>query len=386
MTRIEKETFNTKINTLNNNSILNNVAKNLSLFLLKPTNSTQNTNEGGFWNDYGVELGQTNQTQTDSGPYDNVRNIMNRDLTAIMNSAIDNYILPKKVQKLTDRLQDDLDKADFYKERLKRPNLTSSDIANLEAKLAELPDEGNGQIDKPSINQPGICWLMAGINSLASTETGQKFLEKNIKKTDKNGRTLFVVHLQEAENNGYHNGVYIFTKEEVLAAQDGNSFTTGDGDIAAYALAVEAYLKESGNKKDFKDGKYSSSEYPFRAYEILTGIERSYGDEETGVSHVVFRDKDKDSDIDADDVSDSFNKIKKLTDEKKAAFILSDSEHAFSVIGTDGDYLLVQESTFDTEKYSKMFELMPDKFPPTYKIAKDDLAKFKTYSSIQWEE
>ena len=375
MTKINKESLNIRTNILNTN-MLNIVAKNLSIFMNKNSNVTPTQNGDNMWGNCGLELTHSNQNLTNSNSYGSVKEIMNNDPSAKMNAAVNNYTPPKSGKK--PKSQQELeDKASVYREMLEDPSISSEEKEDYKARLINLPDEGNGEIDRPAKNWTGNCWVMGGINSLASTEIGRQFLNKNITKQTKNGTTLFIVHLQEAENKGFPSsnkqGVYIFTEQEVLAIQNEKGIATGDGDIAAYALAVESYLKDSGSGKDINTGNN-----PDRMFEILTGLKRSSYGEATGITYA--------QNSDPVEFAADFKNIHNLVKNQNAAFTLSDGEHTFSVVGTDGDHLLVQESTFDTDKYSKKFELIENSAPPTYRISINDFKnKFISYASLQWE-
>ena len=233
---------------------------------------------------------------------------------------------------------------------------------------SHLHDDGNGKIDKPAIQRTGNCWLLAGINAFAATEFGKEFLEKNILKDEE--KNLFAVHLQEAENknlpepNG--DGIFVFSEKEILESQHGeNGLASGDGDIAAFALAVEKYLKinSSGrlgkNMEHFTDGNSS-----FRFFEIITGEKRNKNaSKNIGIGYKIYQDFGQDTRL------FYFDEIFKLAQEKNSAITVGYDAHAFSVVGTEGDCILVQESNL-SEAYKKIFELIPDSFPPTYKISK----------------
>ena len=61
----------------------------------------------------------------------------------------------------------------------------------------------------------------------------------------------------------------------------------------------------------------------------------------------------------------------------------AENNHSFSVVGADGDYILVQESNL-SEAYKDRFELIPDSFPPTYKVSETDFKKnFYGYSTLK---
>ena len=239
-----------------------------------------------------------------------------------------------------------------------------------------LNDKGNGKLDKVVKQNTGNCWLLGGINALISTEYGKEFLERNIIKDEE--KHIFAVYLPEAKDR-----VYVFTEKEVLDAQNADSgLASGDGDIAAYALAVEQYLKEEADGK-LKDGKkhFSDGNTTHRLFEIVTGLKGKL---------VLNRDKDQNlrpgitiKVIKSSDIN-YFGEIYDLTKNKKGAVTLADDEHVFSVTGVDGDCLLVQESN-NLCTYKDKFELIENSYPPTYKIPKELFeTTFTTYAALVW--
>ena len=235
-------------------------------------------------------------------------------------------------------------------------------------------------MDRPAHQLTGNCWLLGAINSIVATGTGKSLLENHFKKDDE--KHIFAIHLQEAENNGLPkpkgDGIYVFTEKEVLEMQNSNKgLSSGEGDVTALAMAVEQYLKESGETPG-ENGFYQEGGLSYRFFEIITGAtakevnalqECDYG------LQYEYR-------LKSDPLgSDSFEKILNMAKDANYAIVLSKNEpdeggaHALSVVGTEGNYLLVQESNL-SDVYKDVFELIPNSFPPTYKVSED---VFKQY-------
>lgn len=120
----------------------------------------------------------------------------------------------------------------------------------------------DGKIDVAYQVSRGDCYLLASLNSLASTEAGQELLQKNIKEIkDANGNvTGYEVSLPGAANaraeliNGHNlpedkvhiQGTYVVTKEELEAAakQAGELYSMGDKDVLMLEVAYDKYRKD----------------------------------------------------------------------------------------------------------------------------------------------
>lgn len=238
-----------------------------------------------------------------------------------------------------------------------------------------LPDLGNGKIDKPAKQISNDCWLVGGINSLSVTDAGQKLLNNNIYKDE--NKHIIAIHLQEAENkklpqpNG--DGIYTFTEKEIFDAQKRNSeqgLVSGDGDITAFALAIDSYLNSTYNgilpegKQHFSDGQHVS-----RIYEILTGAKRN--DTNNFIKYKFLEDTNSKEEV--------FNEIYSTIENKKGASTVNIGNHAFSVVDVDNTSntksLLIQESNL-SEGFTQYFELMPNSYPPTYKLPLDKFGEY----------
>lgn len=261
-----------------------------------------------------------------------------------------------------------------------------------------LNDVGNGVFDKSAMQLTGNCWLLAGINALVHTDFGKQFLEKNIVKD--NEKHIFAVHLQEAENNNLPkpkgDGIYVFSEKDVLEAQnDDGGLVSGEGDVTAFALAIESYLKESGKNLKEEQENYQDGNINYRLFELVTGLNapKTYLGihNEIGIQHEVAESIDE-PELIGEEIRfktatrlNYFDKIYDMAEKKNAAVVLSYANHVFSVVGVNENYILIQESNL-SESYKDKFELIENSFPPTYKVNKDVFEKtFIAYSALKWE-
>lgn len=241
-----------------------------------------------------------------------------------------------------------------------------------------LPDKGNGNLfDKPARQISGTCTLCAGLNSLKGIPAGENLINNNY--TKDNDKGFFAIHLEEADNSSKKN-IYIYSEQEVLAAQDiasENSLVSGEGDATALALAFKDYLGDDVfTKKGLALKKF---------YEIISGQKAfaSNEKEQFFTQGITYLDLEKEEN---NDFSAYFNKIREINKNKKGSTILSvgfnGKDHAISVVGCDKNsdsgekYLLVQESNFSSklcsfERYINEEEGFPA-FPPTFKISEED--------------
>ena len=312
------------------------------------------------------------------------------DFSSKLQNAIDEKYneAVKSGVKLTpseDDLSEDQQRWSVYADKYSNINEAS---AQKKAKTfyAMLPDSGNGKIDKPAKQISNNCWLVGGLNSLTTSKTGQTLIENNLVKD--NNKHIFAIHLQEAENKHLPapkgDGIYTFTEKEVFDAQKRNSkegLVSGDGDVAAFALAIEEYLKVSnngqlaGDKTHFSDGAKVS-----RLYEIITGEERKTFENENNTG-VTFVELDTDTNKDNSD----FEFIQKIYENQSGSATLNIKGHAFSVVSSDKDNLFIQESNL-TEGFKNSFELVPDTYPPTYKLSKSAFqSNVESYGLLKWQ-
>lgn len=274
------------------------------------------------------------------------------------------------------------DSENLYADKPEKIEYFKQEIAFIKS---HLHDDGNGKFDKPAAQKTGNCWLLSGINALVATDFGKEFLERNILKDEE--KNLFAVHLKEAENKKLPrpkgDGIFVFTEKEVLDAQHGeNGLASGDGDVAALALAVEKYLEiaNDGNLDESKEN-FSDGNSVFKFFEIITGEKKdTFSKRSIGINHLITRN------VSGNEMRlQEFENVFELAKEKKSAIIIANDNHGFSVVGTEDDCILVQESN-QGGNYKNVFELIPNSFPPTYKIPKDVFEKNITSCSIlRWE-
>ena len=256
-------------------------------------------------------------------------------------------------------------------------------------------DLGNGKFDKPATQQTEVCWALASINSLLTTKEGTKLLESN-KYYDKD-TGVFAIHLQEAEDNGFHDGIYIITPEDIK--KESPDLVQGEGDAAAYIIALKRYFEEVNRNPELKakmeSEKHSvidmdSGNYSFRFFEVLTGGKFSqYGFRDMkGTLH---------NGIGTGEpyCTGSFEEIYNLADKKEGAIVLVIAAHSISVIGVRDGKLLIQESN-NSEDFSRdfsdknrehvLFHRIEDiNGAPAYELSQDDYEHYiNAMSFIKW--
>lgn len=254
-------------------------------------------------------------------------------------------------------------------------------------------DLGNGKYDRVATQETSLCWAHAGINALNLTEEGSILLNSNKYYDENTG--VFAIHLQEAEDNGLHGGIYVITPEEI--EREGKDLSSGEGDITVWMIAIKRYFDEMKNNPELmkeadekgqiiKDVNEGNTQ--FRFFEIITGAKSSRKNlfDETrmqiGVSHGK-------NDIKFSDISD-------LISNKNGTVILGIGGHAMSVIGVRDDKLLIQESNnledfgnvfYDKENNHILFvktEAINGK--PTYELTKHDLEHYNfCEAAIKWK-
>lgn len=256
-------------------------------------------------------------------------------------------------------------------------------------------DLGNGKFDKPATQQTEVCWALASINSLLTTKEGTKLLESN-KYYDKD-TGVFAIHLQEAEDNSFHDGIYIITPEDIK--KESPDLVQGEGDAAAYIIALKRYFEEVNRNPELKakmeSEKHSvidmdSGNYSFRFFEVLTGGKFSqYGFRDMkGTLH---------NGIGTGEpyCTGNFEEIYNLADKKEGAIVLVIAAHSISVIGARDGKLLIQESN-NSENFSRdfsdknrehvLFHRVEDiNGAPAYELSQDDYEHYiNAISFIKW--
>lgn len=254
-------------------------------------------------------------------------------------------------------------------------------------------DLGNGVYDKTATQKTELCWAHAGINSLNKTETGKNLLSANKYYDPKTG--VFAIHLQEAEDNGLHGGIYVITPDEIES--EGKNLSEGEGDVTVWMIAIKRYFEEINQNPELlqkaKDKgqlvrNVETGNAQFRFFEIITGAQSSRKDlwDSTNLQVGVSYGK---NDITFADMSD-------LVSNKKGAAVICIGGHAMSVVGIKDDKLLIQESNnsenlgqdfYDSDREHALFEKSePIDGKPTYELTKDDFEHYNFGEGvIKWE-
>lgn len=270
-----------------------------------------------------------------------------------------------------------------------------NDIKPLSETNSEI-DLGNGKFDKIATQKNNICWALASINSLLTSEQGTKLLESNRCYDKKTG--VYAIHLQEAEDKGFHDGIYIITPEDILS--EGSNLAEGEGDVTAYLIAIQRYFTEVNQNPEIANKmeaekhtvrNLDNGNYGFRFFEILTG----------GVfSKYDYRDMDKplQKGIGSGSTGScgNFQQVADIISSKKGAVTIAIGGHSISVVGVRDGKLLVQESNnnadfskeyFDAERNHVIFNQIEDiNGAPAYELSQDDFEHYiQAVSFIKWE-
>ena len=270
-------------------------------------------------------------------------------------------------------------------------------------------DFGNCLIDKLALQKTGNCWAHASINALSKTVAGRIMLQSHIFKNPKNQNT--VVHLQEAEDKGFHGGYYVFTKNDIYKAA--KYLSSGDGDVTAYMLAIEMYLKESENRA----GIASNYGILSRGFEIITGTKQyssinleskfrqpfaeflykkyrmnfvlALSQFDRIPYDVIMQAIDKGIYTKSDPKENDYDDVYKMIEKGNSAGILSiqndnvDSKHAYSIVGVHDGKMLLQDSELDSVPkslpvYSKDGRVI------TYIISREMVSQISQFSVLKF--
>ena len=83
-------------------------------------------------------------------------------------------------------------------------------------------------------------------------------------------------------------------------------------------------------------------------------------------------------------IADSLQFFYKINKEQLGATTLNINGHAFCVVDSDENSILIQEY-YLTEVYKNNLELIPNTFPPTYKISKEQFnSQVESFGVIKW--
>ena len=214
-------------------------------------------------------------------------------------------------------------------------------------------DLGNGEFDKPTTQKTNVCWALGGINTLLQSETGKKLLENNKYYDPQTG--TFAIHLQEAEENNLHDGIYIVTPQEIL--EESKNLAEGDGDTVAYLVAIKKYFNEVNQDENLTEKLASTQKdtrglddgnYGHRFFELMTGgsfSEYTYEDYSKPLAKGI-----------GTGTTDSINfkNLYETIEKRKGAAIIVCLDHSISVVGVKDGKLVVQESN-NSDDFSNEF-------------------------------
>lgn len=256
-------------------------------------------------------------------------------------------------------------------------------------------DLGNGKFDKSATQKTEVCWALASINSLLTSEKGKELLESN-RYYDKN-TGIFAIHLQEAEDCGLHDGIYIITPDDIRA--EGNNLAEGEGDATAYLIAIKRYFAEVKQNPEIAE-KLDTKNHPvrdldtgntgFRFFEIITGGKFSkynYKDIDRPIQNGIGT-----GDPNA---TGGFEEIYNLINNKSGAATMVIGAHSISVVGAKDGKLIIQESNNNeifAEEYSDkqrnhtLFNRIEDiNGAPAYELSQDDYEHYiRAVSFLKW--
>lgn len=261
-------------------------------------------------------------------------------------------------------------------------------------------DIGNGEFDKTATQQTNVCWALASINSLLTTEEGKKLLESNLYYDKNTG--VFAIHLQEAENNGLHDGIYIITPEDIASAS--GELAEGEGDIIAYLIAVKQYFEEvqqnpelnskmendNHTTRDLEKGNFG-----FRFFEIISGGEFSSYE---CVDRIFYNTKTQNGIGHGATDGINYDEVISIIKSKKGCVVLGLGNHSISVVGERDGKLLVQESNNsadfvkdfaydDKREHMVMVHAGELNGAPVYEITQYDFEHYvEAVSYLKWNE
>lgn len=305
---------------------------------------------------------------------------LRKEREEIAQKTLANINKPYNNAKLKNRLHD------YIKENNIKPlSETNSEI-----------DFGNGKFDKIATQKTNVCWALASINSLLTSEKGTKLLESNLYYDKKTG--VYAIHLQEAEDNGFLDGIYIITPDDILS--ESGKLAEGEGDATAYLIAIKRYFTEVNQNPELADKMEAekhtvrdleNGNYGFRLFEILTGgifSKYDYSD--------MNKPLQKGIGSGSPSACGKFEYVADIINSKKGAVTIAVGGHSISVIGARDGKLLVQESNnsddfseeySDIERNHVIFNRIEDiNGAPAYELSQDDFEHYiQAVSFIKWE-
>lgn len=352
-----------------------------------------------------------NTSESELKLYDNIKKSLynycqnnNYDLEGLNYADLDYNFILKQLSKRNKKEVEMREKGFVVVDRIRNPynnellkeavnkRIAEENIPHLDSNKYSV-DIGNGEYDKSATQKTELCWAHAGINSLLLSEEGRSLLESNSYYDKKTG--VFAIHIQEAEDNGLHGGIYTITPEELES--EGIDLSSGEGDVTAWMIAIKRYFDEiqqspelmkNANTKGQVIMNVEKGNAQFRFFELITGAEPSrqnlwdHTRLQVGVSYGK-------NDI-------KFNDIADLISNNKGAAIICIGGHSMSVVGIDNHKLLIQESNlvenldeifFDKENNHILFEKTDSiNNMPTYALSAHDFEHYNFGEGIiKWK-
>lgn len=153
----------------------------------------------------------------------------------------------------------------------RNPQITISDgkltVSSVSNNPNFLTSSADGYIGDSCQDRRGDCYFLASLNAIRNTKGGQALLKKNCRKNKDGSYTVTLPGAnkirKEYDKNGKPcevTGTYKITPEALEKAAKSRNYSSGDIEVVAYELAMEAYRAEMylTNKQNGQLGNSSS--------------------------------------------------------------------------------------------------------------------------------